>query len=57
MDAVTRAWKRAEDRPEGPEAVYGRGGPMRIESQRDPNVTTSAFLDACRELDGASWRI
>jgi choline dehydrogenase len=52
-DAISRAWKRAEDRPEGPDAVYGRGGPLRIESQRDPNVTTSAFLDACREL---GWR-
>jgi choline dehydrogenase len=52
-EKVTSALRRAEDRPGGPVDVYGRGGPLSIEAQRDPNVTTTAFLAACREL---GWR-
>jgi choline dehydrogenase len=50
---IHRAFGRAEDRPAGPSEIYGRGGPLTIDTQRDPNVTTAAFLDACREL---GWR-
>jgi choline dehydrogenase len=52
-DKMASAWKRAEDRTDGPDGLYGRGGPLHVESQRDPNVTTAAFLEACREL---GWR-
>jgi choline dehydrogenase len=52
-EKVSSAWRRAEDRPDGPDDVYGRGGPLHIDTQRDPNVTTSAFLASCREL---GWR-
>ena len=33
----------------GPEGSYSEHGPMVIEDLRDPNITTRAFLDACRQ--------
>lgn len=43
---VQRGYHKVERRPG---AHYGHDGPLCIEDLRDPNVTTRAFLAACRE--------
>ncbi|MFG2648833.1 GMC family oxidoreductase [Streptomyces sp. NPDC048436] len=50
-DALEPYFRRAE-RWTGPAATgsaYGTEGPLRISPPRDLNLTTTAFLDACRE--------
>jgi len=50
-DEVLPYFRKAERRV-GSNAggVYGTEGPLHVEEQRDPNVTTKAFLKACDEL-------
>ncbi|SDO18603.1 GMC family oxidoreductase [Actinacidiphila guanduensis] len=53
-DEVRPYFERAEDRsagpePDGDEAGYGSGGPIRIEDLRDPSEATREFLAACRQ--------
>lgn len=47
---VQRAFVRTEQRERDVDGLYGLHGPQRITEQRDPNVTTRAFLTACTEL-------
>ncbi|MFF2502274.1 GMC family oxidoreductase [Streptomyces sp. NPDC058067] len=47
-DRFVRYFQRAERWAGAPDSVHGTLGPLWISPPRDPNVTTAAFLDACR---------
>jgi choline dehydrogenase len=49
-DDVRPAFERAEGRTPNPHGLYGSDGPQAVSDQRDPNVTTYAFMAACREI-------
>ncbi|GAB3655267.1 GMC family oxidoreductase N-terminal domain-containing protein [Actinocorallia lasiicapitis] len=50
-DEVLPYFKKAEKRVGSNKGgVYGTDGPLHVEEQRSPNVTTLAFLEACAEL-------
>lgn len=50
-DAVLEILKRIEDFTAAPDgAEHGSGGPLHVEAQREPNLLTGRFLDACETL-------
>lgn len=48
--ALAPYFLRVEDTEDAADTSLGRGGPQRVEPQRDPRPHTAAFLDAAREL-------
>ncbi|MFD0514021.1 GMC family oxidoreductase [Streptomyces aureus] len=57
-DQLARYFQRAERwaGTRNADSPHGTQGPLWISPPRDPNVTTSAFLDACRGAGCASCR-
>ena len=42
-------FKRSEDNVRGASTFHGRGGPLRVENQRDPNPLSEVFVEASQQ--------